>query len=528
MDAQGPPPLVAPVPARLRAAQSALADRPRASERAAADARRPAVLPDRWRQDRGLPRASPPTPSRSAGCRAWSARARTPATAATASPCSCATRCACSPRSSSSGRRRWSARPRCCAASDGEPGATTPLPDRAVGRRRRSRRTGTPEAAEQINEAREAGHGRRANVLQTLACPWCGADARWRTATCTPTTDCAASSSTAPRPKGADACPFSRTAGAGEGLPILTVDEEIYRYAAEPGHRHRRQARPAALARLRRHAVRRGSASAARGTATGTTTSTRGPAAATGTTRRPAWPAVTSQPGGPAAPAGPDHPGRAAPDLRRAGHHGGAVRVGRRRAVHLASAGRHAGRARRSSPPPRPRSGPREQVRRLFGRDLAVFPPQVLDVADTFFSAQVPVTRGEPGPPLPRHLRARRTAQVGRDPPRGDPAARRADPVRQVRRAGRPVHDGRRLLQRHPRAGRHAPLPRRRRHHPGPPARPTQGPVRPVRPVRPDAHSRRAHLAHLLGRHQRACSSSWRSASTPSSTPRHATAIADD
>ncbi len=38
------------------------------------------------------------------------------------------------------------------------------------------------------------------------------------------------------------------------------------------------------------------------------------------------------------------------------------------------------------------------------------------------------------------------------------PAAGRADAVRQARRARRPVHDARRLLQRHPRAGRHAPL----------------------------------------------------------------------
>src|SRR5690606_24707557 len=30
------------------------------------------------------------------------------------------------------------------------------------------------EAAEQIAAAREAGHGKRVNVLQTLACPWCG------------------------------------------------------------------------------------------------------------------------------------------------------------------------------------------------------------------------------------------------------------------------------------------------------------------------------------------------------------------
>jgi len=39
----------------------------------------------------------------------------------------------------------------------------------------------------------------------------------------------------------------------------------------------------------------------------------------------------------------------------------------------------------------------REQVRAVYGRDLAVFPPPVLDIADTFFSRQVPVTPVTPG-----------------------------------------------------------------------------------------------------------------------------------
>src|SRR5262249_10196245 len=39
----------------------------------------------------------------------------------------------------------------------------------------------------------------------------------------------------------------------------------------------------------------------------------------------------------------------------------------------------------------------REQVLGVFGRDLAVFPPQVLDVGDTFFSRQVPVGADQPG-----------------------------------------------------------------------------------------------------------------------------------
>jgi hypothetical protein len=36
-------------------------------------------------------------------------------------------------------------------------------------------------------------------------------------------------------------------------------------------------------------------------------------------------------------------------------------------------------------------------VRRLFARKLSIFPPQVLDVADTFFSQQVPISPKDPG-----------------------------------------------------------------------------------------------------------------------------------
>jgi len=39
----------------------------------------------------------------------------------------------------------------------------------------------------------------------------------------------------------------------------------------------------------------------------------------------------------------------------------------------------------------------REQVLGVFGRGLAVFPPPVIDIADTFFSRQVPVTKEHPG-----------------------------------------------------------------------------------------------------------------------------------
>jgi len=38
-----------------------------------------------------------------------------------------------------------------------------------------------------------------------------------------------------------------------------------------------------------------------------------------------------------------------------------------------------------------------EQVRGLFGRQVEIFPPQVLDVSDTYFSQEVPINRDNPG-----------------------------------------------------------------------------------------------------------------------------------
>ncbi|MCB1128568.1 MAG: helicase, partial [Verrucomicrobiae bacterium] len=38
-----------------------------------------------------------------------------------------------------------------------------------------------------------------------------------------------------------------------------------------------------------------------------------------------------------------------------------------------------------------------QQIRGLYGRGVAMFPPQVLDVADTYFSEEVPISRDNPG-----------------------------------------------------------------------------------------------------------------------------------
>ncbi|MBN1172032.1 MAG: DISARM system helicase DrmA, partial [Micromonosporaceae bacterium] len=85
------------------------------------------------------------------------------------------------------------------------------------------------DAREQISEARDAGSGKRANVLQTLACPWCGSRLQAHRDLDT-SNDERRIRLFCPEAEGPDACPFSRTRSA-EGLPILTVDEEIYRYA---------------------------------------------------------------------------------------------------------------------------------------------------------------------------------------------------------------------------------------------------------------------------------------------------------
>ncbi|HEY9476175.1 MAG TPA: hypothetical protein VIS06_20280, partial [Mycobacteriales bacterium] len=80
------------------------------------------------------------------------------------------------------------------------------------------------EASEQIAAARESGDGTRVNVLQTLACPWCGTPLRGQHDLHVNPDDrrvrlfC-------PNGEGWAACPFSERTSP-DGLPILTVDED--------------------------------------------------------------------------------------------------------------------------------------------------------------------------------------------------------------------------------------------------------------------------------------------------------------
>ncbi|MET9953414.1 DISARM system helicase DrmA [Streptomyces sp. NPDC006339] len=86
------------------------------------------------------------------------------------------------------------------------------------------------EAAQQIAEAKDAGAGRGAKVLQTLVCPWCGT-ALSAQRDLHPHDDLRRILLYCPNGEGKNACPFSQRRSPREGLPILTVDEEIYRLA---------------------------------------------------------------------------------------------------------------------------------------------------------------------------------------------------------------------------------------------------------------------------------------------------------
>lgn len=249
------------------------------------------------------------------------------------------------------------------------------------------------EAAEQIAEAREAGHGQRTNVLQTLACPWCGTKLRPHR-DLHPDDDLRRVLLWCPNGEGADACPFSRTR-CDEGLPILTVDEEIYRLAPSlvvatvdklaqlpwngyagilfgrvrqwcPRHGFRHDDLDARIQCGGRH------------------------------NRKGSLPAVTSQPVARLRP----------PDLIVQDElHLISGALGTTVGLFEAAVDQLCTWYPTSDHPTGPKivastattKRAREQVLGVFGRDLAVFPPPVTDVADTFFSIQVPVSPNHPG-----------------------------------------------------------------------------------------------------------------------------------
>ena len=249
------------------------------------------------------------------------------------------------------------------------------------------------DAAGQIREAREAADDSRTNVLQTLTCPWCGEKLRGhhdldpRDAERRVFLHC-------PRGEGADACPFSKNQSP-EGLPILTVDEEIYRYAPSlvvatvdklaqlPWRGYAGILFGRVSQRCPRHGYRHDDLD---------------PRTGCGGRHhaKDALPAVSSQPVVRLRP----------PDLiiqdelhLISGALGTTVGLFEAAVDELCTwrtpDGVETGPKIVASTATTKRA--REQVLGVFGRGLAVFPPPVIDVTDTFFSQQVPVTPDQPG-----------------------------------------------------------------------------------------------------------------------------------
>ncbi|ETK36576.1 DISARM system helicase DrmA [Microbispora sp. ATCC PTA-5024] len=269
------------------------------------------------------------------------------------------------------------------------------------------------DARDQIQEAREAPDSRKTNVLQTLSCPWCGEkliagvnldldeDRRRVLLYCGRGSE-----------GDADPCPFSRLGedrmlralpsvtsedeayARREGLPILTVDEEIYRLTPSlviatvdklaqlpwrgfAGHLFGRVSR-----RCPRHGYRHDDMDDRIGCGGRHNAKGRLP-------KVESRPVIRLRP----------------PDLiiqdelhLISGALGTVVGLFEAAVDELCTwpvNGADTGPKIIASTATTKRAD--RQVLGIFGRELAVFPPQVIDVADTFFSRQVPVTPGNPG-----------------------------------------------------------------------------------------------------------------------------------
>ena len=285
----------------LRGHRRARASRPRD--------RRPPLLPDRRRQDRGLPRPGGVHPGPAAAAppgRVLGRRLRAHALHAAAADARPA-------------RPRGDAdlRPGAGAAAGPRQAGPVAVRDRPVGRARRRRRTGWATRATTTRNrrgrrrSRFQNDDRKPSPIPLENCPWCGTKfSRNSFQLC-------AEPERADRTCGSPASTATATSRGDRPLPILAVDEPIYRrlpcfliatvdkFAAHAVDRGRWARFFGRCERARRRTV-----STARATA--------GQAAALA---------------GAAAAARSDHPGRAAPDLRSAGHDGRPLRDGPRRAL---------------------------------------------------------------------------------------------------------------------------------------------------------------------------------------------------
>ena len=239
----------------------------------------------------------------------------------------------------------------------------------------------------------------------------------------------------------------SATSRATAPLPIVAVDEPLYRRLPGLPDRDGGQVRVAALGRAGR---------------------ARCSAGPTGTTRTgfygAAEPGRGTRLAGAAAAARPRHPGRAAPDLRPARHDGRALRDGDRGPLRARDRRpRGAAQDRRLDGHRAPGAGPDPGALRAAAH--AGLPAAGPDRRDSFFAQTVPSSEV----PARLYLGDRRP---GAEPEGHDaqgvarahgrrraclPRRRRAQ---EPREPGRPVHDGARLLQQPARAGRRAADPR--------------------------------------------------------------------
>ncbi len=244
------------------------------------------------------------------------------------------------------------------------------------------------EADEQLKKVND-GASHRLTVLQIQRCPWCGTEITPANVKGDPTSrrvfvHCGDELAR---------CPFSKGGGVPEGLPILTVDEEIYRltpaFVIATVDKFARLAREGEAASLFGFVAERcGRHGYVHPDYTGCTVSSH---QAAGGHR-----AATVVPVGRLRP----------PDLiiqdelhLITGALGTAVGLFEVAVETLCSWQTPDGQ------PVRPlivastatvrNAG--EQVRALYGRKVEIFPPQVLDVADTFFSREVPVSTKNPG-----------------------------------------------------------------------------------------------------------------------------------
>ncbi|GHG94006.1 DISARM system helicase DrmA [Streptomyces rubradiris] len=255
------------------------------------------------------------------------------------------------------------------------------------------------EAQEQIAGAKESSSDKHARVIQVLTCPWCGEglsahsnmdydeDRRRVLLYC-------------PRGEGEERCPFSRLGAPGEGIPVLTVDEEIYRLAPAmviatvdklaqlPWNGYAGLLFGRVTDWCPRHGYRHDDLDERTG------------CRSRHTRRGQRLPAVAAQPVTRLRP----------PDLiiqdelhLISGALGTTVGLFEAAVDQLCTWTYTDADGRRHEVGPKivastaTTKRAADQVRGVFARQVAVFPPQVVDVGDTFFSQQVDVTRSSPG-----------------------------------------------------------------------------------------------------------------------------------